>query len=67
MEKSVLRDEETLIYLATFHHLEAVANDCLLYTSDAADEGSSVYLGGRRILKKKTTDSKGSRAHKTKE
>ena len=27
---------------------------CLLYTSDAADERSSVALGGRRILKKKT-------------
>src|SRR5678809_728655 len=27
---------------------------CLLYTSDAADERSSVDLGGRRILKKKT-------------
>ena len=30
--------------------------DCLLYTSDAADERSSVDLGGRRIIKKKTTD-----------
>ena len=29
------------------HHL------CLLYTSDAADERSSVDLGGRRIIKKK--------------
>ena len=29
-------------------------NDCcLLYTSDAADERSSVDLGGRRIIKKK--------------
>ena len=27
---------------------------CLLYTSDAADERSSVDLGGRRILQKKT-------------
>ena len=27
--------------------------DCLLYTSDAADERSSVDLGGRRIIKKK--------------
>ena len=31
-------------------HMEA----CLLYTSDAADERSSVDLGGRRIIKKKT-------------
>ena len=28
---------------------------CLLYTSDAADERSSVDLGGRRIIKKKQT------------
>ena len=30
---------------------------CLLYTSDAADERSSVDLGGRRIIKKKTPES----------
>ena len=30
-------------------------NVCLLYTSDAADERSSVDLGGRRIIKKKNT------------
>ena len=32
-----------------------VRNDvtCLLYTSDAADERSSVDLGGSRIIKKK--------------
>src|SRR5678809_116743 len=29
------------------------SNECLLYTSDAADERSSVDLGGRRIIKKK--------------
>ena len=29
-------------------------NICLLYTSDAADERSSVDLGGRRIIKKKS-------------
>ena len=29
---------------------------CLLYTSDAADERSSVDLGGRRIIKKKKSD-----------
>eukprot|EP00658_Telonema_sp_P-2_P052320 TRINITY_DN40529_c0_g1_i1.p1 TRINITY_DN40529_c0_g1~~TRINITY_DN40529_c0_g1_i1.p1 ORF type:complete len:175 (-),score=26.53 TRINITY_DN40529_c0_g1_i1:29-553(-) len=28
-------------------------NNCLLYTSDAADEEDSVDLGGRRIIKKK--------------
>ena len=31
----------------------ALAYTCLLYTSDAADERSSVDLGGRRIIKKK--------------
>ena len=39
-------------------HLEdylAMCIACLLYTSDAADERSSVDLGGRRIIKKKTT------------
>ena len=30
---------------------------CLLYTSDAADERSSVDLGGRRIIKKKKSQS----------
>src|SRR5678815_1958377 len=39
--------------------IEKAVNDsklgltCLLYTSDAADERSSVDLGGRRIIKKK--------------
>ena len=31
----------------------ASPSTCLLYTSDAADERSSVDLGGRRIIKKK--------------
>ena len=30
--------------------------DCLLYTSDAADDLLCVDLGGRRIIKKKTID-----------
>ena len=34
----------------------AKLTDCLLYTSDAADERSSVDLGGRRIIKKKTNN-----------
>src|SRR5678815_3926668 len=33
------------------HHADPSV--CLLYTSDAADERSSVDLGGRRIIKKK--------------
>ena len=42
---------------------------CLLYTSDAADERSSVDLGGRRIIKKKTIDQSSDimHDHKTKE
>ena len=35
--------------------LKLVKMVCLLYTSDAADERSSVDLGGRRIIKKKIT------------
>ncbi len=35
--------------------LPAQGQTCLLYTSDAADEPSSVDLGGRRIIKKKNT------------
>ena len=39
---------------------------CLLYTSDAADERSSVDLGGRRIIKKKNnTESIGTLVIKT--
>src|SRR5678810_214121 len=34
---------------ATFHPLTLIYGICLLYTSDAADERSSVDLGGRRI------------------
>ena len=33
-------------------------HNCLLYTSDAADEEDSVDLGGRRIIKKKKTQDK---------
>ena len=36
-----------------------VYETCLLYTSDAADERSSVDLGGRRIIKKKNTSISG--------
>ena len=31
---------------------------CLLYTSDAADERSSVDLGGRRIIKKNKVENR---------
>ena len=36
---------------------------CLLYTSDAADERSSVDLGGRRILKKQKQQKKKKNTH----
>ena len=38
------------------HERQGRYDGCLLYTSDAADERSSVDLGGRRIIKKKNTD-----------
>ena len=34
-------------------YMQQALKGCLLYTSDAADERSSVDLGGRRIIKKK--------------
>ena len=43
IEPEVFRDPE----------FGAVYRSCLLYTSDAADERSSVDLGGRRIIKQK--------------
>ena len=53
----------------TGQKLEKISQDvdrCLLYTSDAADERSSVDLGGRRIIKKKKRDKK-CRANKKKD
>ena len=47
----------SVIYLrindADPNYSEVHIGTCLLYTSDAADERSSVDLGGRRIIKKK--------------
>ena len=42
-------------FMVPTHKLLRLAQVCLLYTSDAADERSSVDLGGRRIIKKKTS------------
>ena len=52
-----------LFCLSSLHHIQSEYDfgpsardyiiNCLLYTSDAADERSSVDLGGRRIIKKK--------------
>ena len=49
-----LLEAETEKLLRMEEHLHKRIIGCLLYTSDAADERSSVDLGGRRIIKKKT-------------
>ena len=41
-EDYIINDPNGLVYY----------KGCLLYTSDAADDGESVDLGGRRIIKK---------------
>ena len=43
------------IALLTFADVTINLGDCLLYTSDAADDLLCVDLGGRRIIKKKKT------------
>ena len=48
LDASVFAEGDTVI-------VSAISKGCLLYTSDAADERSSVDLGGRRIIKKKKT------------
>ena len=50
-----LREVAILRYYGGLQYGEIgeVLDICLLYTSDAADERSSVDLGGRRIIKKK--------------
>ena len=55
--KGQLQSRDSLIgeMALSFDDIEKnLALICLLYTSDAADERSSVDLGGRRIIKKKT-------------
>ena len=49
------RAAERILFGSLLKPGDIVANNthCLLYTSDAADERSSVDLGGRRIIKKK--------------
>eukprot|EP00658_Telonema_sp_P-2_P041158 TRINITY_DN29431_c0_g1_i1.p1 TRINITY_DN29431_c0_g1~~TRINITY_DN29431_c0_g1_i1.p1 ORF type:complete len:235 (+),score=41.59 TRINITY_DN29431_c0_g1_i1:203-907(+) len=49
LQHTVYRDAE---------HTRVLSTDCLLYTSDAADEEDSVDLGGRRIIKKKNISRK---------
>ena len=40
-------------YIRSKWIFQSKCRSCLLYTSDAADERSSVDLGGRSIIKKK--------------
>ena len=50
-------DEDVVSRLADVAAIDRARRfDCLLYTSDAADERSSVDLGGRRIIKKKKNE-----------
>ena len=48
-----LQENGVLLQLNLLAFANRYGKDCLLYTSDAADERSSVDLGGRRIIKKK--------------
>ena len=50
--KVILQELQMYMEKMQFKNIEAFKG-CLLYTSDAADERSSVDLGGRRIIKKK--------------
>ena len=50
---SVIFTSSNLPLIVINTHGHSIHNSCLLYTSDAADERSSVDLGGRRIIKKK--------------
>ena len=49
-------DHVAIVNKEFFGEAVAESHHCLLYTSDAADERSSVDLGGRRIIKKKKND-----------
>ena len=50
---SYLETNDLALFKKEIHDFKAPTYSCLLYTSDAADERSSVDLGGRRIIKKK--------------
>ena len=50
------------VSVITVNVLNRKGKNCLLYTSDAADERSSVDLGGRRIFNKKKTKKNRERA-----
>mgnify|MGYP003381659162 CR=1 FL=1 len=54
--RAIQIDGEQLQVKVMEWHAMGKFKGCLLYTSDAADERSSVDLGGRRIIKKKKND-----------
>ena len=73
-DRAVAQPLNIIIPARALNELARVAHDpeepiymvvpCLLYTSDAADERSSVDLGGRRIIKKKNNiETRGTRQH----
>ena len=51
--RALLRGRDAIDQRGLDEAMIASDGPCLLYTSDAADERSSVDLGGRRIIKKK--------------
>ena len=53
MMKTYEDQTATCGFIAISYGTREAPSTCLLYTSDAADERSSVDLGGRRIIKKK--------------
>ena len=60
--KSSVIIRQVCVYCASSKKIDEryLLDACLLYTSDAADERSSVDLGGRRIIKKKKKQDKDS-------
>ena len=54
LKSEVIKYPDTVDEKTVLDKIEEL-NNCLLYTSDAADEEDSVDLGGRRIIKKNRT------------
>mgnify|MGYP002683048396 CR=1 FL=1 len=59
--------EDALFAQGYLHAANRLFSICLLYTSDAADDLLCVDLGGRRIIKKKKTHVKHTRATLTRQ
>eukprot|EP00828_Plagiopyla_frontata_P009659 TRINITY_DN14999_c0_g1_i5.p2 TRINITY_DN14999_c0_g1~~TRINITY_DN14999_c0_g1_i5.p2 ORF type:complete len:136 (+),score=29.90 TRINITY_DN14999_c0_g1_i5:203-610(+) len=53
VDAAVMFRDNLAMYKKKVKELVRRSMDCLLYTSDAADEEDSVDLGGRQIIKKK--------------